>query len=859
MLFKKNLNNLFLLNYANIIFSLEKYKFISNLHYFSSTYLLEEDVGITHFMTDFIEINKSEKWDLKNKNSLDCIFKYKCEDFHVYEIDKNNNILNLKFFKRKILNDLKNSDTKIYKLNNKNEFYNNEKIYYNTLKCSKEIIEKNALYVKNKNEFLGNLSEKKETYTESSVIENNDENDKLKLDNVKFILYKVNKDTQEAIREISEASEIPIKSFHYSGFKDKRSVSTQIISTNFSYIREIDRIKNFYLSSKKKKLLICDIEKVHKNIELGEHRGNNFLVVLRNVQNNEDYLKNRLSYIKKFGFINYFGMQRFGVYKNTFNKGKALISRNYKEYINFVLDPNIFEKKFFLGNIIKDSVTIYLKNACNILKKKNATLAFRYFTSKMNKLLKENRIIQDSGSNKQSFTYKYFYSYMNNSEYEAFILLRNLYMYERNNQENKNNINNEKSELLISNLNSQKDENIMNKINDENYESQKYFYKNEKTCVKGISMETRRFHMHSYSAKIFNFLTSYRLENFGLKLEEGDFVFTKEIQSEGDEQKKQHNYITIYDNQLKDLNIYNVVLPVLGSMPHRLSYLNVFKKLYRKYRGQKIRIVFLEILLYLIYILYEDNLFGVGCNLIDSFINDLKQKNIKESIKLKGGEILNDIFPVRKILHLIKKFDKYINSFEYEYGMTCVFRNIVVIPKNFYYCFSKYNEPKAKFISDFYSSSLMNNVLKKEGKSSNANSYCNDSSDKNTSNYNNDKNTDYSEEIVFENGIKHLKHMRNIKNTENNIQIKNKKKISLINKDEEMNNANFQKDKNNHNSKEKEHKYKLNALILNFNLNSSSYATMLVRELYRKQNELLVHNLIKNCKKYDKLIERLKE
>ncbi|CRG93242.1 tRNA pseudouridine synthase D, putative [Plasmodium gallinaceum] len=854
MLFKKNLNNLFLLNSANIIFSLKKYKFINNLYYFSSTYLLEEDVGINHFMSDFLEINKSKKWDLKNKNSLDCVFKYKCEDFHVYEIDKNNNILNVKFAKKKILDDNKNVDAKTFKLSYENQFCNNyKKIDYDTTKNEKEVNEYDFKYVKNEDKFLDVLPKKKENSSKNFVLTNNDENSKVKSEYyVKFILYKVNKDTQEAIREISKASEIPIKNFHYSGFKDKRSVSTQIISTNFSYIREINNIKNLYLNKKAKKLLICNIEKLDKNIELGEHRGNSFIVVLRNVQNNEDYLRNRLDYIKKYGFINYFGMQRFGVYKNTFNKGKALISRNYKEYINFVLDPNIFEKKFLNGNIIKDSITIYMKNACNIFKKKNATFAFRYFTLKMNKLLKKNYILQNNELNKQLFSHKYFYSYMNNSEYEAFVLLRNLYIYEKNqNQENKNNINNKKNGQSMRNINIKKDEHLVNKLNDGKYEKQKYFYKNEKICVKGISMEVRRFHMHSYSAKIFNFLTSYRLENFGIKLEESDFVFTKEIQSETNEKKNQHNYITIYDNKINNLNIYNVVLPVLGSMPYRLSYLNVFKNLYRKFRGQKIRLVFLEILLYLIYILYEDNLFRLNCNIFDSFVNDLKQTNIKKSIKFKCEDILNDVFPIKKILYIIKQFDKYINSFEYEYGMTCVFRNIVVIPKNFYYCFYEYNEPKAKFISDLYSTILINKILKKEEcKSYNVNNQCN--------NNNCNENIDCSENIEFGNNTKYMKNKNDNKNTQNIIRMKRNKNISLINKDEEIKNINFQKDSSN-NSKQKKNKYKFNALILNFNLNSSSYATMLIRELYGKQNELLVHNLIKNCKRYEKKIKGLRE
>ncbi|KNC35525.1 hypothetical protein PFLG_00703, partial [Plasmodium falciparum RAJ116] len=247
----------------------------------------EEDVGINHFMSDLLDIEKDEKVKgekkmnktnniEKGKDNLECVFKYKCEDFHVYEINKNRNILNLKYIREKLMSD---------KLKSKE-------------------------YDKKEERIENNLN----------ILLNNHSNEEC----LHFILYKVNKDTQEAIREISKVSGIPITSFHYSGFKDKRSVSTQIISTKLNYLKELNNLKDYYINKKNKKLLICNIEKVRdkKKIELGEHYGNKFIVVLRNVQNNEDYLRDRLKYIKKYGFINYFGMQRFGIYKNTFNKGR---------------------------------------------------------------------------------------------------------------------------------------------------------------------------------------------------------------------------------------------------------------------------------------------------------------------------------------------------------------------------------------------------------------------------------------------------------------------------------------------------------------------------------------------------------
>ncbi|CAD2084695.1 tRNA pseudouridine synthase D, putative [Plasmodium vinckei lentum] len=818
MFFKNNVVKLYLssgINEFSVCY--RKIQFSILLRY-SSSYLLEENVGINNFMSELLEINKNKcsrnlaiqkkEHNFLPKEELRCIFKYKCEDFHVYEIDKNKKILDIEYIKRFC-------------------YEGNEAKYSNDLFESEVGDTSNTFVGINKY----NLKEKKHgNAVEQIDVQNkersNVENSKTE-EWVHFVLYKVNKDTQEAIREISKMSDIEIKDFHYSGFKDKRSVSTQIISTNVHNLKKIFDVKNYYFNKKIKTLLICKIEKCQKKIELGEHNGNRFIVVLRNIQNYEDYLKNRLNNIKKKGFINYFGMQRFGVYSNTFNKGKALISRNYKDYIKHVLDPCIFEKKLFYGNVIKDNITIYLKNACDIYHKKGAIFAYKYFTSKAKKLFDgdlandnciadyDNKLKIGNKSMKKSL-----YSFMTNSEYEAFMLLRNLYIYENNKRQK------QRKKKIIENRENYYQNEGGNETDKHKLEEKHNFYENEQTCVKGISMETRRFHMHSYSAKIFNMITSYRLRNFGLNLGYGDYFYNKEICSEKNEAKNQHNYISvIYNpNNAKDVNMYNVVLPVLGCMPNRLSYLTVFKKLYREYAGKNVRLSFLEILLYLMYTLYTDNLFNSQRDLvIDKYFSFLIRdcqsgdSDVHDAIKLWGEGILRNSISIKETLYIIKKFNSYINSFEYEYGMACVFRNILVLPKNLYFCFCEYNEPKVKFISDLYKIN--------SGKHSISNKYLKN------------KSIDICDN---EKGEAYL-------NNENIIYSFDYKKGNNI------------EEKNNRMQKEKTIVYNHNALVLSFNLSSSSYATMLIRELYGKRNELLVHNLIKNCQHYDNMVKKLKE
>ncbi|EDL43909.1 hypothetical protein, conserved [Plasmodium vivax] len=868
-----------------------KWKFTKEVRHFSASYLLEEDVGIDHFMGDFLGENGFHGEE--KKKDLMCIFKYRCEDFHVYEIGKDKNVLNLSYVRGRVQGERGSGEARdsLERVHGGDTAGKKQKITDEKRGSMQERRDHDGCYGSPQPDGESNPQEGKNEW-------------------ISFILYKVNKDTQEAIREISKRTNIPIKDFYYAGFKDKRSVSTQIISTSMMHIRKIRNMMSSDLSDheqlKKRRMRniqICSLEKVHQKIELGAHSGNRFVIVLRNVQTHEDYLRHKLEQIKKHGFINYFGMQRFGVYKNTFNKGKALIRRDYKEYIGHVLDPHIFENKMFYGNSTKDNLTIFLKNACNIYQKKNATFAFRYLSHQTNKLLKRSDAIAGDELGKPASANKQLYSYLTNSEYEAYILLRNLYMYERNSRGRGGDVSgggdgssrtdlsdrrssaNEHAETGKRKRSVDSVQNGPGKNHTNTPERETHFYQNEKTCVKGVSMETRRFHMHSYSAKIFNMLTSYRLENFGAAPGKGDYVFVKEVQSQGGEAKAQHNYIAVLygsggsgergssgssggdgplycDDQVKGANIYNVVLPVLGSMPPRLSYLNVFKRLYRKYRGSQERLVFLEILLYLMCTLHEDELFRVHDDKVASgFLKHLikkeKKKNGNQSIRLASDNILSNAIPIKQALHTIKKFDAYVNSFEYEYGMTCVFRNVVARPANLYFCFCQYKEPKRKFLSDL---NVASNFEK--NKNSKGRVHAQRCSERGVYNNGEMKSVPTSASKYSEIAV----HGWQVEQTDrdekgryaHHVDASRYNNTPPEGKRENMSSEHFQSERS---SKENMTKYERNlgALILSFSLSSSSYATMLVRELYGKRNELLVHNLIKNCEKYDEEVGMLGE
>ncbi len=79
-----------------------------------------------------------------------------------------------------------------------------------------------------------------------------------------------------------------------------------------------------------------------QSLELGDLSGNHFSIVLRNVNSEaKESVEKCLSALEKKGFINYFGLQRFGTVASvkTSDVGLALIKSNWLGAIELILKP----------------------------------------------------------------------------------------------------------------------------------------------------------------------------------------------------------------------------------------------------------------------------------------------------------------------------------------------------------------------------------------------------------------------------------------------------------------------------------------------------------------------------------------
>ena len=172
-------------------------------------------------------------------------------------------------------------------------------------------------------------------------------------DFLQFVLYKENIDTTTATKEVSRRGSTA--RIGYAGMKDKRGITSQFCTLYRTTPEEIARGNNHKGgggNTKQKGYSVTQIgnfQYVKKELRLGSLKGNRFDVILRNVKmlkdddnsesNRKEILEKAAKSVKDKGFINYFGTQRFGKFKNTHLVGIAVLQGDYKKAVGILMDP----------------------------------------------------------------------------------------------------------------------------------------------------------------------------------------------------------------------------------------------------------------------------------------------------------------------------------------------------------------------------------------------------------------------------------------------------------------------------------------------------------------------------------------
>ncbi|XP_039067891.1 LOW QUALITY PROTEIN: multisubstrate pseudouridine synthase 7-like [Hibiscus syriacus] len=158
---------------------------------------------------------------------------------------------------------------------------------------------------------------------------------------LRFHLFKENKDTQEALGLIGKMLAIQTRSFGFAGTKDKRSVSTQRVTVFKQHASRLAALNERLIGIK-----MGDFCYVKDDLLLGQLLGNHFTITLRGVvADSEDTIKASAESLGRHGFINYFGLQRFGSGSiPTHHIGATLLRGEWKAAASIILDPREGER-----------------------------------------------------------------------------------------------------------------------------------------------------------------------------------------------------------------------------------------------------------------------------------------------------------------------------------------------------------------------------------------------------------------------------------------------------------------------------------------------------------------------------------
>ncbi|XP_051170988.1 pseudouridylate synthase 7 homolog isoform X2 [Leptopilina boulardi] len=156
-----------------------------------------------------------------------------------------------------------------------------------------------------------------------------------------FLLHKTNLDTIDALNRISSNLRMKVNCFSYAGTKDRRGKTTQWVS-----IKKVDPNKILRSVRSIKGLFVGNFKFEASPLKLGMLLGNQFTIVLRNIVDPVEKIQIAMLALKDHGFINYYGLQRFGTIANipTHNIGRTLLQGNWQEAINLILKPRDSER-----------------------------------------------------------------------------------------------------------------------------------------------------------------------------------------------------------------------------------------------------------------------------------------------------------------------------------------------------------------------------------------------------------------------------------------------------------------------------------------------------------------------------------
>lgn len=154
-----------------------------------------------------------------------------------------------------------------------------------------------------------------------------------------FTVYKENRETMEVASTISKFLRIPTKSIGYAGTKDRRGVTCQRFSVAKGKVARVSS-----LNKGLKNVVLGGFSYEDAPLGLGDLKGNEFVITIRDVRLSSSDTEVQAAVAACFesllnkGFINYYGMQRFGTFSvSTHELGIKVLQEDWKGAVDLIL------------------------------------------------------------------------------------------------------------------------------------------------------------------------------------------------------------------------------------------------------------------------------------------------------------------------------------------------------------------------------------------------------------------------------------------------------------------------------------------------------------------------------------------
>lgn len=160
---------------------------------------------------------------------------------------------------------------------------------------------------------------------------------------VYFCMHKENLDTMMAATNLAQNLGVNVSTLSYAGTKDKRGKTTQ-----WMCIRKRDPEKIARAAEKFSNIHVGNFAFKPVPLKLGLLKGNRFRIALRHITASRADVELSMNNFQSNGFINYYGLQRFGncAAIPTHRVGLALIRGQFKEACELILKPRDGEPHF---------------------------------------------------------------------------------------------------------------------------------------------------------------------------------------------------------------------------------------------------------------------------------------------------------------------------------------------------------------------------------------------------------------------------------------------------------------------------------------------------------------------------------